>query len=130
LFAVQAAGCAPIVDAWEAGAATADRVADAHTVASGLRVPLPFAHALVLRAIRETGGTAVAVSDDELVAAMAELAESEGVFACPEGAALLPALRRLLDRGDLARDATVVLLNTGNALKYTDLMHASGGPAA
>ena len=130
LIAVQAAGCASIVDAWEAGAATAERVADAHTVAPGLRVPLPFAHALVLRAIRETGGTAVAVGDDELMAAMSEIAESEGLFACPEGAALLPALRRLLERGDLTRDATVVLLNTGNALKYTDLMHAPGGPAA
>ncbi|MDE2990496.1 MAG: threonine synthase [Chloroflexota bacterium] len=130
LIAVQAAGCASIVDAWDAGAATAERVADAHTIAPGLRVPLPFAHALVLRAIRETGGTAVAVSDDELVAAMSELAESEGVFACPEGAALLPALRRLLERGDLTRDQTVVLLNTGNALKYTDLMQAPRGSAA
>jgi len=130
LIAVQAAGCASIVDAWDAGAATAERAADAHTIAPGLRVPLPFAHALVLRAIRETGGTAVAVSDDELVAAMSELAESEGVFACPEGAALLPALRRLLERGDLTRDQTVVLLNTGNALKYTDLMQAPGGSAA
>ncbi len=130
LIAVQAAGCASIVHAWEAGAATAERVADAHTIAPGLRVPLPFAHALVLRAMRETGGTAVAVGDDELIAAMSELAESEGVFACPEGAALLPALRRLLEQGDLEHDATVVLLNTGNALKYTDLVHAPVGSAA
>ncbi len=130
LIAVQADGCRPVVDAWEAGSATAERAVDPHTEAPGLRVPLPFAHALMLQAIRETNGTAVAVSDEELIAAMSELARSEGVFACPEGAALLPALRRLLERGDLARDARVVLLNTGNALKYTDLMPAARGARA
>ncbi len=130
LIAVQADGCRPVVDAWEAGAATAERAVDAHTAAPGLRVPLPFAHALMLRAIRETNGTAVAVSDHELIAAVSELARSEGILACPEGAALVPALRRLLERGDLARDARVVLLNTGNALKYTDLLHAPGAAPA
>ncbi len=127
LIAVQAEGCRPIVDAWEAGAGTADRTSEPNTVAPGLRVPLPFAHALLLRAIRETDGTAIAVSDEDLVAGMSELATTEGIFACPEGAALIPAVRRLVERGDFEPDANVVLLNTGNGLKYTELMTAAPG---
>ena len=93
-----------------------------------MRVPLPFAHKLVLRILRETGGTAVDVPDHELVDAMHELASVEGIFACPEGAALLPALRRLLGRGDVSPDERVVLLNTGNGLKYTHLIDHRGTP--
>ena len=122
LVAVQAEGCRPIVDAFAAGADAAERAADPQTTAAGLRVPLPFAHKLVLRILRETQGTAVDVPDAELVEAMHELASVEGIFACPEGAALLPALRRLLDRGDISPDERVVLLNTGNGLKYTHLV--------
>lgn len=122
LIAVQTEGCRPIVDAWEAGAGRAERAFHPHTVASGLRVPLPFAHSLVLRAIRETNGTAISVGDDELLAGMAELASIEGIFACPEGATLVSAVQRLLERGDIDTQANVVLLNTGSGLKYTDLI--------
>ena len=122
LVAVQAEGCRPIVDAFAAGADAAERAADPQTTAAGLRVPLPFAHKLVLRILRETQGTAVDVPDAELVEAMHELASVEGIFACPEGAALLPALRRLLDRGDISPDERVVLLNTGNGAE----VHAPG----
>ena len=122
LVAVQAAGAAPIVEALERGASEARPAENAQTVASGLRVPLPFAHRLLLRILRATGGTAIAVTDAELVDGMHELAAAEGVFAAPEGAAMIPALTAALDRGDIARDERVVLLNTGNGLKYTHLV--------
>ena len=92
----------------------------AHTVASGLRVPAPFADALILRGIRETAGTAVAVSEEDMVDAMSALAESEGCFACPEGGATLAALRRLRASGEVGPQARVVLFNTGSGLKYLE----------
>ena len=91
-------------------------------------MPLPFAHRLILRILRETGGAAVAVDDAELVAGMRRLAALEGVMAAPEGAALVPALTRLLERGDIGRDERIVLLNTGNALKYTHLVDLPDRP--
>ncbi len=122
LVAVQAAGAAPIVEAFERGASEATPVEHVQTVATGLRVPLPFAHRLLLRILRATGGTAIAVTDAELIDGMHELAATEGVFAAPEGAAMIPALVAALDRGDIAHDERVVLLNTGNGLKYTHLV--------
>ncbi len=128
LIAVQASGCQPIVDAFQAGAESAVRPEDPRTTANGLLVPLPFAHRLVLRILKDTHGTAVAVDDNELVTGMRELAAQEGVLAAPEGAALIPALSHLLDRGDIDRDERIVLLNTGNALKYTHLVNRPDVP--
>ncbi len=128
LIAVQAQGCSPIVEAWTSGAADAARPDDPYTVANGLLVPLPFAHRLILRILRETGGTAAAVDDAALLDGMRELSSLEGVLAAPEGASLIAALALLLDRGDVARGERVVLLNTGNALKYTHLVDQPAAP--
>ena len=122
MFSVQAEGCAPVVRAFRQGAEFAQPWEDPHTVASGLRVPSPFADYLILRALRESGGGALAVSDQELMEHMRLIASLEGVQACPEGAATAAAARRLLSDGTLSQDDTVVLLNTGSALKYTHLM--------
>ena len=130
LIAVQASGCAPVVEAWQAGRAEAEAATHPTTVAAGLLVPLPYGHRLVLRIIAESGGTAVAVDDSELIAAMKDLATLEGVFLCPEAAALIPAVSRLVADGQIQRDERVVLLSTGNALKYTHLLTGSNGHAA
>jgi threonine synthase len=120
LVAVQAEGCAPIVQAFESGAEVSEPFADARTVAFGITVPKALGDFLVLRAVRETGGTAVAVTDEELLAAQAELAELEGAFICPEGAACFAALGRLRDAGHLDADDEVVVLNTGAGVKYPE----------
>ena len=122
LVSVQAAGCAPIVRAFEAGADRAGVWTDARTVADGLRVPGAIGDFLILRALRESRGTAVAVEDDEMIAAMRELGRREGISASPEGGATLCALRTLLGRGVVDPDASVVLFNTGGALKYLELL--------
>ena len=122
LVAVQASGCDPIVKAYAAGSASASAPESPHTVAAGLLVPLPYGHRLVLRIIRETNGAAVAVDDSRLAAAMATLAQREGLLLCPEAAALLPALEHLLASGVIAADERVVLLSTGNGLKYSHLL--------
>ena len=122
LIAVQASGCCPVVDAIESDADHAVAPTNPQTCANGLLVPLPFAHRLILRIIRETHGTAIAVDDGELVDGMQELSTSEGLLAAPEGAALIPAVTHLIARGDINRDERIVLLNTGNALKYTHLI--------
>ncbi|WP_329235820.1 threonine synthase [Actinoallomurus sp. NBC_01490] len=120
LVAVQAAGCAPIVEAYESGAEESTPFPGARTVAFGITVPKALGDFLVLRAVRETGGTAVAVTDEELLAAQAELAELEGAFICPEGAACFAALGRLRDAGYLGADDEVVVLNTGAGVKYPE----------
>jgi len=120
LVAVQAEGCAPIVRAFEQKQARATPWPDARTVASGLRVPSPFADALMLEALRESGGTAVAVSEEELLDGMAELAEREGCFACPEGGATVAALRRLVTSGEVAAGDRVVIFDTASGLKYLE----------
>lgn len=120
LVVVQAAGCRPIVEAWERGADETGFWAGAHTVAAGLRVPGPLGGPLVLRALRETGGTAVAVSDEALLAAMRQLAAAEGLWVCPEGAAAVAAAAHLRASGFFASTDRVVLLNTGCGLKYPD----------
>jgi threonine synthase len=120
LVAVQAAGCAPVVRAWEAGETATAFWEGAQTVAAGLRVPGPLAGGLMLRALRETQGTALAVSDHEMRAALGELARA-GLWICPEGAALLPAARRLRAAGWIREGERVVLLNTGAGLVYPDV---------
>jgi len=122
LVAVQAEGCAPIVKAFQEGKAESEFFAGAHTVAGGIRVPKALGDFLVLRAIRDTGGAAVAVSDDEILTAMRELSEEEGLFICPEGAATLAGLLRLREAGLVGEDERIVLFNTGSGLKYTDLV--------
>ena len=120
LVAVQSRGCAPVVRAFERGAETAEPWADAATVASGLRVPAPFADTLILEAIRGSGGTAVAVSEEELLDGMSALAMSEGCFACPEGGATIAALRQLRTSGEVTGKERVVVYNTGSGLKYLE----------
>jgi threonine synthase len=117
MMLVQAEGCAPIVRAWRDRADHATPVEDAHTVASGLRVPAAIGDYLMLRAVRESRGTALAVSDAELLAAMHELASTEGVFAGPEAAATLAALPKLRASGAIAEGDTVLLLLTGAGMK-------------
>jgi len=120
MISVQAAGCAPIVRAFEAGTRFAEEFENAQTVASGLRVPKAIGDFLILDAIRESGGTAIAVTDEELMEGARELARTEGMFAAPEGGACVPALRKLLARGDVKPDESVVLFNTGSGIKYLD----------
>jgi len=118
MVAVQAAGCAPIVAAFDAHAPEATAWGDARTYASGLRVPAPLGDTLILQALRESGGTAIAVTDDDMAQAQLELARGEGVFACPEGGATLAAARKLAGSGFIGPDDVVVLFNTGTGLKY------------
>jgi threonine synthase len=122
MVTVQTSGCAPIVRAFDGGLESAGTWEDAHTVADGLRVPRAIADFLILRAIRESGGTAVAVDDAQMVADMRELGRLEGVSAAPEGGAALSALRQLLADGRIKKHETVVLFNTGGALKYLDVL--------
>ena len=122
MISVQAAGCAPIVRAFEHGERNAEPWQDAHTAASGLRVPAAIGDYLMLDAIRASGGTALAVSDEAMLADMRALAVEEGISAAPEGAATLAALRLLLARGALRADDRIVLFNTGAAWKYTELV--------
>lgn len=122
MVSVQAAGCAPIVRAFQAGDERAAPWEDARTAADGLRVPRAVGDFLILRALRASGGAAVAVSDAEMIAAMREMGAAEGVSAAPEGGATLAALRALLARGTIAPSDRVVLFNTGGALKYLDLL--------
>ncbi|MCC6745787.1 MAG: pyridoxal-phosphate dependent enzyme, partial [Acidobacteria bacterium] len=125
MVSVQASGCAPIVRAFEAGAEFAEMVAEAHTVASGLRVPKAIGDFLILRAVRESGGTAVAVDDAELLAGVRELAMTEGILAAPEGGACVAALRRLVDTGWIEPGERTVIFNTGTGVKYLEAL----GPA-
>jgi threonine synthase len=120
LVVVQSSGCAPVVRAWEAGAETTDFWEGAQTVAAGLRVPGPLSGSLMLRALHETGGTAVAVDDEEIRRGLGEMARA-GIWVCPEGAALLPAVRRLRESGWIAAGERVVLLNTGSGLIYPEV---------
>jgi threonine synthase len=119
LVAVQTSGCAPIVRAFESGADHAEPWPDGWTRASGLRVPAPFADRLILAALRETDGLAVAVGEEEMMDGMLDLA-AEGCFACPEGGAVMAALRRLRVRGDVRPEHRVVIYNTGSGLKYLE----------
>jgi len=124
LVAVQAAGCAPIVRAFESGAAESEPWVDARTVAFGITVPKPLADFLILEAVRETGGCAVAVDDGAILEAQRTCAVAEGLFLCPEGAATVAAAQLLTKSGWLNSNEEVLLLNTGTGLKYPDSVRA------
>ena len=125
MVAVQAAGCAPIVRAYEAGAESADLWEGAETVASGLRVPSAVGDFLMLRTIRESRGTAVAVTDGTLMACVEEMASATGIFPAPEGAATLAGLKKLVADGWISSEDRVVLFNTGTGLKYIEAIEAA-----
>ena len=118
MVAVQAAGCAPMVRAWEQGEEHAPRWEDAHTIASGIRVPQAVGDFLILRAVRESGGFAIAVPDDAIQAALNEVAREEGFLLCPEGAATYAAYKQALVDGRVGRDERAVLFNCATGLKY------------
>jgi threonine synthase len=118
MVAVQATGCAPIVKAWQAGARHADLFPNAHTVAAGIRVPAAIGDFLILDAVRESGGFAIAVDDDAILAARAEIGTQEGLLLCPEGAATWAAYTQALHEGLIRRDERVMLFNCATGLKY------------
>jgi len=120
MIAVQAEGCAPVVRAFEENEPRSRFFEGAHTLAAGLRVPKPLGDFLVLDAVRSSGGTAIAVSDEEMLDAGSELASTEGIFAAPEGAACVAALRKLLANEFLKPADRIVLHNTGSGLKYPE----------
>jgi threonine synthase len=122
MVTVQADGCAPIVRAFDQGTERAAMWEGAHTVADGLRVPRAIGDFLILRAIRESGGTALAVTDRAMVEGMLTLGANEGISAAPEGGAALAAIARLVERGAIRKGEIVVLFNTGGALKYLDAL--------
>ncbi len=123
MVVVQAEGCAPIVRAYDEGTEFARPWEDAQTDSSGLRVPVAIGDYLMLRAVRESGGTAVVASDADSIAAEIEMTTSEGIFAAPEGAATYVALKKLLANGFIQPDDEVVLFNTGSGLKYPEMLH-------
>ena len=118
MYAVQASGCAPIVRAFEAGEEHATRWEDAHTVAAGIRVPRAVGDFLILRAVRESGGKAVAVGDPAILKAVDDAARADGLLLCPEGGATLAAYRNALATGEVDEDEQVVLFNCATGLKY------------
>jgi threonine synthase len=118
MVAVQAAGCAPMVRAYEAGQEHAARWEDAQTIAAGIRVPQAIGDFLILRAVRESGGFAIAVTDDAITAAVDEVARIEGLLLCPEGAATYAALKAALADGRIRRDERALLFNCATGLKY------------
>ena len=122
MVSVQAEHCAPIVRAFEQGAERSEMWRNARTVADGLRVPKALGDFLVLRAVRESGGTALAVTDAQMVSAMREMGALEGISAAPEGGAAFQALKQLVTDGRVGPDQSVVLFNTGGALKYLDVL--------
>ncbi|HLV33871.1 MAG TPA: pyridoxal-phosphate dependent enzyme, partial [Spirillospora sp.] len=119
----QSSGCAPIVRAFEQGAENAEPWQNASTIADGLRVPAAVGDFLILRAVRESGGTALAVDDDDILRSLHEIGTQEGVFTAPEAAATLSGLKKLFNTGQVQPDDRVVLFFTGTGLKYTHLIH-------
>jgi threonine synthase len=118
MVSVQADGCAPVVKAFQAGATFCDFWTNAHTLASGLRVPKSFADRLILQDLYDSHGIAIAVSDESILEAQSRLARMEGIFAAPEGAATLAALKELIAQHWVDREERIVLFNTGSGLKY------------
>jgi threonine synthase len=121
MIAVQAKGCAPVVKAFLSGASTCSFWENAHTIASGLCVPKSFADRIILQILSESNGTAITVSDEEIIQSRSQLAQKEGINACPEGAATLAALKILLKQGNIEPKETVILFNTASGLKYPSL---------
>lgn len=124
MVVVQAEGCAPIVKAFEQELQSGVDIPNAHTVASGLRVPKAIGDFIMLDILQKSNGTAVSVSDSELVEAAREIGALEGIFAAPEGGALLSAMKKLLESNWIKRDETVVLFNTGSGIKYLEAFEA------
>jgi threonine synthase len=122
MISVQAAGCAPIVKAWDEGKSTSEMWPNASTLASGLRVPKPYGDYLILDILKKSGGLALAATDAEILAATRHWAKVEGIFAAPEGAASLVAYEKLLASKFFTPEDTVVLFNTGSGLKYLDVL--------
>jgi threonine synthase len=122
MVSVQASGCAPIVKAFGEGKETAEPWLQPKTIASGLRVPQAVADFLMLRALRESNGTALSASDDEMLAEIPRGGRAEGIFFCPEGAACVAALRRLIRQGWIKPTNEVVIFNTASGLKYLDVI--------
>lgn len=120
MYSVQASGCAPIVRAFEAGAEHAAEFTNAHTCASGLRVPKAIGDFLMLRILRHSGGGVIAITDEEMIRVTREVGSAEGVFVAPEGAACFAALPSLIDSGQIKRDENVVIFNTGSGIKYLE----------
>ncbi|MFL6595089.1 MAG: threonine synthase [Chthoniobacterales bacterium] len=120
MFTIQASGCAPIVRAFEAGEEFAAEFPNAHTAASGLRVPKAVGDFIMLRILRESGGGAITVDDAEMIRVTRDVGASEGLFVAPEGAACFAALQPLLDQGKITRDERIVIFNTGSGIKYLD----------
>jgi threonine synthase len=118
MVAVQSDGCAPVVKAFVAGSKTCEPWQNAKTIASGLRVPKSFADKLIMKALEDSNGIAVSVSDKDILDAQHLLATREGIFAAPEGAATLAALLELVDTGWIKPSERIVLFNTGSGLKY------------
>ena len=127
MIAVQSAGCAPLVRAFEHGEKVSEMWRDAATFASGLRVPKPYGDYIMLEILRESGGLAVSLPDEEILASLKDWARNEGVFLCPEGAAATAAYEHLLKTGNLKPEDRVVLFNTGAGLKYTDVTAEAAG---
>ena len=122
MFAVQSEGCAPIVRAFNEGAEFAEPWENPDTLAAGIRVPAAIGDYLILQALRESDGGAITVSEEEILSDMRAVASLEGMFVCPEGAALSAALRKLLADATLSPDDSILLLNTGSGLKYLDMI--------
>jgi len=120
MFAVQATGCAPIVDAFEAGEKTAGEFPEAHTIASGLRVPKAIGDFLILNILRQSNGGAIAIDDEEMIRVAREVGSSEGLFIAPEAAACFAALKSLRSAGKIGSGERVVIFNTGSGIKYLD----------
>jgi len=118
MFAVQAAGCAPMVRAWEAGDEFAERWEGAATMATGIRVPRAVGDFLILRAVRESGGAAIAVEEEAIAEGVRDAAHDDGMLLCPEGGAVLAGWRSALERGLVGADERVVLFNCANGNKY------------
>ena len=130
MVTVQASGCAPIVRAFQEGKEKAEPWVDAHTIASGLRVPQAVADFLMLRVLRESNGTALSVSDEEMLAEIARIGRMEGLFFCPEGAATVAALRRLVEKRWIQPDAEVLIFNTASGFKYLDVVGYPFNPSS
>ncbi|HXV81986.1 MAG TPA: threonine synthase [Candidatus Binatia bacterium] len=128
MVSVQPTGCAPIVKAFNEDKETAEPWPQAETVASGLRVPQAVGDFLMLRALRESNGTALSVSDDEMLAEIPRVGRSEGIFFCPEGAACVAALRHLIRQGWLKPTDEVLVFNTASGLKYLDVLQTAPAP--
>jgi threonine synthase len=121
MIAVQSSGCAPVVRAFEQGADVSEMWQNAATFASGLRVPKPYGDSIMLEILRESGGMALALSDEKILASLKDWARHEGIFLSPEGAAATAAYDHLLATGFLTAKDRVVLFNTGGGLKYVDV---------